>query len=158
MFKGIIQASVRVDEVAAVQPQKKSWSFSLLCLFTWPKSLDLRLTWDATEKHNRGLRTSAAYSSLKTLGRKLGVAYSRPEHEQQGQQYIKGTFVTLTIYTVKALKSMIWVKRLYVGSWGKETNLLGLNDDSCQHYSCAHVFTFIQVFLLCPLLMVECLA
>lgn len=43
MFQGIIQASVQVDEVAVVQPQKRSLSFSLLCLFAWPKSLDLLL-------------------------------------------------------------------------------------------------------------------
>lgn len=79
----------------------------------------------ATEKHKSVLtrraedtafEASAAFSSPKTLGRNLSVPCSRLEQEQQGQQYIKGTFVTLTIYTVKAFKSMLRVKRKYCTS------------------------------------------
>lgn len=42
---------------------------------------------------------------------------------------------------------MIWVKVSYGGSWGKETNLSGLNNDSCQLFSCVHTVTSIQVFI-----------
>lgn len=55
-------------------------------------------------------KASAVFSSPESWGRKLGVPYSRPEEEQKGQQYIRETFVTPTIYTAKAFKSMIHIK------------------------------------------------